>query len=125
MSFSLLFLHRQFTAHLGNVATQGQHLSQTLLNAPILSPPQVNYMQDPFSLAAVQWHSGMSPHHYEIVFLPNNVKKCYGCGNEFADKYRAAPFNTIVKHRRKNPIFAGHAYISRETYERLDDRPTA
>ena len=26
------------------------------------------------------WHSGCSPHKYELVELPQNVKKCYGCG---------------------------------------------
>ena len=45
-----------------------------------------------------QWHSGMSPFPYEILLLPNNVRKCYGCGNDFAEKYRKPPFNLIVKH---------------------------
>ena len=45
-----------------------------------------------------QWHSGMSPFPYEVVLLPNNVRKCYGCGNDFAEKYRKPPFNLIVKH---------------------------
>ena len=46
----------------------------------------------------LQWHSGMSPHKYEIVLLPSKVKKCYGCGNDFIEKYRNPPFNLIVKH---------------------------
>ena len=45
-----------------------------------------------------QWHSGMSPFPYGVVLLPNNVRKCYGCGNDFAEKYRKPPFNLIVKH---------------------------
>ena len=45
-----------------------------------------------------QWQSGMSPFPYEIVLPPNNVRKCYGCGNDFAEKYRKPPFNLIVKH---------------------------
>ena len=45
-----------------------------------------------------QWHSGMSPFPYEVMLLPNNVPKCYGCGNDFAEKYRKPPFNLIVKH---------------------------
>ena len=45
-----------------------------------------------------QWHSGMSPFPYEVVLLPNNVRKCYGCGNDFAEKYRKPPFNLIVEH---------------------------
>ena len=45
-----------------------------------------------------QWHSGMSHFPYEVVLLPNNVQKCCGCGNDFAEKYRKPPFNLIVKH---------------------------
>lgn len=51
-----------------------------------------------------QWHSGMSPFPYEVVLLPNNVRKCYGCGNDFADKYRKPPFNLIVKHMDRRVI---------------------
>lgn len=45
-----------------------------------------------------EWHSGKSPHPYEIVLLPSIVKKCYGCGSNFAEKYRSEPYNIIVKH---------------------------
>ncbi len=51
-----------------------------------------------------QWHSGMSPFPYEVVLLPNNVRKCYGCGSDFADKYRKPPFNLIVKHVDKRVV---------------------
>ena len=44
------------------------------------------------------WHSGCSPHKYELVELPPNVKKCYGCGSEFAEKYKCSPNNVIVRH---------------------------
>lgn len=44
------------------------------------------------------WHSGMSPGRYELVALPTNVFKCYGCGQNFADKYRSSPYNIVVKH---------------------------
>ena len=40
----------------------------------------------------------MSPHAYELIALPTNVRKCYGCGNDFVDKYRNHPCNIIVKH---------------------------
>ena len=50
------------------------------------------------SLMAFQWHSGMSPHQYELKLLPTNVQKCYGCGRPFVDKYRKAPHNVIIKH---------------------------
>ena len=40
----------------------------------------------------------MSPHPYEIVTLPSNVKKCYGCGTVFSEKSRTAPHNFWIKH---------------------------
>ena len=45
------------------------------------------------------WHSGLSPHPYEVVLLPANVTKCYGCGNEFTEKYKAPPHNVVIRHR--------------------------
>ena len=50
------------------------------------------------SVGGTQWHSGMSPHPYTLCMLPNAVQKCYGCGADFAPKYRHAPNNIIVKH---------------------------
>ncbi len=44
------------------------------------------------------WHSGMSPHPYELVPLPSIAQKCYGCGNIFTDEYRSPPYNLVVKH---------------------------
>ena len=44
------------------------------------------------------WHSGMSPHKYEVVTLTPSAKCCYGCGNSFSDKYRSPPYNLVVKH---------------------------
>ena len=46
----------------------------------------------------LQYHSGMSPHKYEILLLPSKVKKCYCCGSGFIEKYRNLPFNLVVKH---------------------------
>lgn len=45
-----------------------------------------------------QWHSGMAPNRYQVVLLDPIVKKCYGCGNAFADKYRRSPYNLVLKH---------------------------
>lgn len=66
------------------------------------------------------WHSGMSPHKYEVyvVTLKSSVKCCYGCGNSFAEKYRSPPYNLVVKHvdRRvtgKND-FTGQLIYSRD-----------
>lgn len=44
------------------------------------------------------WHSGHSPYRYEVVRLPTRAQKCYGCGMEFAEKYRQPPYNIVVKH---------------------------
>lgn len=63
-------------------------------NVPFQAPPP------PFqpSAAAGTWHSGMWPHPYYLVFLPTNVKKCYGCRRTFVKKYRQSPHNIVVKH---------------------------
>ena len=64
-----------------------------------------------------QWHSGMSPHHYEIVMLPSNVQKCYGCGAIFSERSRSAPFNLCIKHVDKRVIGKnadGHLIYSRD-----------
>ena len=44
------------------------------------------------------WHSGLSPHPYQICLMQNNVKKCYGCNQDFTCKYRCPPHNIIVHH---------------------------
>ena len=56
------------------------------------------YLQPTHASGAESWHSGYSPHRYEVVTLPANVKKCYGCGAEFTDGHRSPPYNTVVKH---------------------------
>ena len=56
---------------------------------PMQQPPMANYHQ---------WNSGMSPHPYTLCELPNAAKKCYGCGEEFAEKYRLPPTNIVVRH---------------------------
>ena len=48
------------------------------------------------SAAAEAWHPGLSPHSYYLVALPKNVKKCYGCSDNFSEKFRKPP-NNIVK----------------------------
>ena len=61
---------------------------------------QLSTMQLPSTSTSTSpiWHSGMSPHDYELIPLPTNVRKCYGCGNDFVDKYRNHPYDIIVKH---------------------------
>ena len=43
----------------------------------------------------------MSPYGYEVILLPNMVKKCYGCGSSFVGKYRNSRFNLVIKHMDK------------------------
>ena len=50
------------------------------------------------SAAAGAWHSGLSPHSYYRAALPKSMKKCYGCGDNFSEKFRQPPHNTVVKH---------------------------
>ena len=50
------------------------------------------------SVQFLPWHSGMSPHPYELVPLPSRAQKCYGCGNMFSDMYRSPPHNIVVRH---------------------------
>ena len=84
-------------------------------NFSVAAPPQQSSFGMSFTTSQTQqeqWHSGWSPHHYEICLLPSKVKKCYGCGNEFVEKYRKPPFNIIVKHMdrrvvRRNEV-SGH-----------------
>ena len=66
-------------------------------------PPNVPFQNAPPPFSPIQpsagtWHSGLSPHPYNLVALPKNVKKCYGCGAFFAEKYRQSPYNIVVKH---------------------------
>ena len=57
-----------------------------------------NYPQPTYASGAESWHSGYSPHRYELVTLPGNVKKCYGCGAEFTDRHRSPLYNIVVKY---------------------------
>ena len=57
-----------------------------------------DYWQPARHSAAEGWHSGYSPHRYELVTLPGNVRKCYGCGAEFTERHRNSPNNIVVKH---------------------------
>jgi len=48
-----------------------------------------------------QWETSSSPYEYEVVVLPDNVKKCYGCSQQFANKYRVSPYNLVIRHKDK------------------------
>ena len=62
-----------------------------------VATPHRPFSSFPPSAAAGTWHSGLSLHSYYLVALPTNVKKCYRCGDMFAEKFRQAPHNIVVK----------------------------
>ena len=43
---------------------------------PNISIPIPFHFQSQHLSVSEQWNAGMSPYHYEIVALPNNVQKC-------------------------------------------------
>ena len=47
------------------------------------------------SPSPVYWHSGLSPHPYEVVEKAKEVVKCYGCGQNFANNI---VFNLVIRH---------------------------
>ena len=79
-----------------------------------------NYPQPTYASGAESWHSGYSPDRYEVVTLPGNVKKCYGCGAEFTDRHRSPPYNIVynthfkrLHHRAKNDFISGFTFVFR------------
>ena len=92
------------------VANNTSWLVGTSFHAPCPVPqPQMFSTTPTFSTSAANiaancdpsdssWHSGMAPNRYQIVLLEQIVKKCYGCGTAFADKYRRSPHNLVLKH---------------------------
>ena len=71
-----------------------------IMTRPIF--PQLPYIRPELPSTSTSpspiWHSGLSPYHYELIILPTNVRRCYGCNCEFVDKYRQEPYNIVVKH---------------------------
>ena len=47
------------------------------------------------SPSPVYWHSGLSPHPYEVVEKAKEVVKCYGCSQNFENNIA---FNLVIKH---------------------------
>ena len=86
-----------------------------------------DYWQPARLSGAEGWHSGYSPHRYELVTLPGNVRKCYGCGAEFTERHRNSPNNIVVKHVDRRLVrrdeHTGHFLYSADysnTYYHLD-----
>ena len=79
-----------------------------------------NYLQPTYSYGAESWHSGYSPHRYELVTLPGNVKKCYGCGSEFTDRHRSPPHNRRLVRRDERPANFLFSADYSNTYYHLD-----
>ena len=68
---------------------------KTLLTTPTIPPTAGNSLLSP---QTSNWSSSSSPYQYELIFLPANVLKCYGCSQSFAEKYGHPPYNIVVKH---------------------------
>ena len=73
----------------------GSFLSMIILSSTQPMPLMMQYQNIPTTnlntLNNNHWSTASSPFPYEIVFLPTNVVKCYGCSQKFADKYRIPP----------------------------------
>ena len=96
------------------------------------------------SPSPVYWHSGLSPHPYDVVEKAKEVVKCYGCGQNFANNivikhidrriwekdsndhfiyssnFTPAYYHPMLSHiLRKNPYFDGRVQIKNSLYEKL------
>ena len=106
----------------------------------------IQQVQQPLSrcLSGVPWHSGMSPYPYTLCALPKAVRKCYGCGEDLAQKHRTEPnnrdrrlkgrsnqtsqlifnadfsntyYHPVFSHlTRKNPLFNGMVHVEWSEY---------
>ena len=78
----------------GNIYT---HQGKTLnIYTPTIPPTASNLLLSP---QTSNWSSSSSSYQYELVFLPANVSKCYGCSQSFAKKYRHPSYNMAMKHK--------------------------
>lgn len=106
---------QQFPSNASYFSTQSSSLPLPPINpiarpsmqyqVPVQNPPPFlslhsanNSSGNAFRAHFVPWHSGMSPNRYEVVLLSQAVKKCYGCGSPFTDKFRKSPHNIVIKH---------------------------
>ena len=74
------------------------------------------------SAAAGAWHLGLSLYCYYLVALPKNVKKCYGCGDNFSEKissvttqHRGQALRPVVR-RDESREALGHSPDFSNTY---------
>ena len=86
------YSNRQTNSHVSN---SSQGFNNNLGN---LSNNTEQHQPNQQRLRASDWHSGMSPHRYEVCITPNSIKKCYGCNQEFAATYRCHSQNVIICH---------------------------
>ena len=100
----------------------GQFTLQQGKNMPT-QPPQIQQQIVPctqlqhLNQIAEEWNSSILPYHYEIITLPNNVQKCYGYGQRFADCYRVFRKNLIVRHRHRRIMWmsiTGQPIVNRD-----------
>ena len=86
----------------GNPPQQYSNQPQQYSNQPQQygNPPQMSASpQSAFQFQQSNlWHSGLSPHPYELIVLPNNVRVCYGCGSLLKAEERSSPNNVVIRH---------------------------
>ena len=63
-----------------------------------IQSPMMIPLQSPLS-QQMKWNSSMSTFQYELVLLPDSVRKCYGYSQRFNDCYRHYPKNFIIWHK--------------------------
>lgn len=80
-----------------NIQTNGQ---QPAVSNQFLFTPRAQEVSTSVSSQRdiTTWHSGLSPYPYQLIIYPTGVSRCYGCNQDFADKYKVPPNNVIVRH---------------------------
>ncbi len=67
-------------------------------------PPPLVHIPSPFSQSS-------QPDSFDVVFLGNRVKKCYGCGKEFARRANGTvldpPHDLVIRHADHREYFCG------------------
>ena len=92
-----------------NIYTQQ---GKTLLTTPIIPPTPSNSLLSP---QTSDWSSSSSPYQYELIFLPANVSKCYGCSQSFAEKIQASSIQHSYEAQRSTYLRCGH-YVLKNNY---------
>ena len=92
-----------------NIYTQQ---GKTLLTTPTMPLTASNSLLSP---QTSNWSSSFSLYQYELIFLPANVSKCYGCSQSFAEKIQASSIQHSYEAQRSTYLRCGH-YVLKNNY---------